>query len=128
MLKPLYQAFAMTLDAYQRCMVRYGDKAWTDRHLSTIIELQKYLPQGAGFDKGTVLKVQDSTPEHLVFKTSFHHMDDLGCYSGWTEHEVIVTPSLIYDIKIDIRGENRDNIHELIGDTFSYSLDQKVTI
>ena len=75
------------------------------------------LPHGSGFDSGSEFLPEDSTPNRLVFTTSFHHMDEGGWYDGWTEHQIIVTP-MFGGFNIRVTGVNRNKIKEYIGDMF----------
>ena len=59
-----------------------------------------------------------STPDKLVFYTSFHHMNDNGFYDGWTEHTVTVRPSLQFGFNMKISGQNRNEIKYHLHDVF----------
>jgi hypothetical protein len=69
---------------------------------------------------------QFSTPEKLVFNTAFHHMDEAGGYDGWTEHQVIVTPSLEMGYSIRVTGRDKEEIKEYIAEMFSAALDEEI--
>ena len=78
MKQPFYRAIASTLQARINCEKR-GNYEWHARHLERIESLVKaHAPSGSGFDNGTRFDVDASTPERLVFTTSFHHMDERG--------------------------------------------------
>lgn len=80
---------------------------WIERHRERAEKLtENHMPSGSGFDSGTKLDFDASSPERLVFRTSYHHMRE-GGYTGWTDHTVIVTPSLVYGICVNIRGRTR---------------------
>jgi hypothetical protein len=100
-----------------------GNQAPADlaRHL-----VKDYLPSGSGFDAGTTLDEGASSPDKLVFDTSFHHMDEHGGYDGWTEHKVIVTPSLAHGCDLRVTGRDRNDIKSYIGETFAHALDTEV--
>lgn len=122
----VYKRIAELLIAIQNCENggdEFGFKAQHKAELRSIVS--KALPSGSGFDNGTVL-VPDSEPNRLVFRTSFHHMDVHGFYDGWTEHDVIVTPHLLFDISIRITGRNRNDIKEFIDQTFRTALEALV--
>lgn len=91
---------------------------WTDKAESLVKE---HMPSGGGFDSGTELDFSLSTPEKLIFHTSFHHMVD-GMYDGWTEHTVKVQPSFIHGIDMSISGRNRREIKDYIAESFHTSL------
>ena len=85
--------------------------------------IKSYFPYGSGFDSGTELVFDISTPEKLCFKTSFHHMNENGYYDGWTDHTVIVKSSLVFGFDFKITGKNRNDIKEYITDCFNNSLE-----
>jgi hypothetical protein len=84
------------------------------------------MPSGSGFDSGTTLDLDASHADKLVFQTSFHHMDENGYYDGWTEHTVTVTPSLRDRYHIRISGRNRNDIKEMIHQSFDVALETDV--
>ncbi len=79
--------------------------------------MDKYAPSGSGFDRGTEFLVDSSDERRLVFVTSFHHMNEGGFYTDWTEHTVAVTPSLMLDFDIRVSGGDED-IKSYIVDVF----------
>ena len=84
-------------------------------------EIMQGAPSGSGFDSGTQLD-DKSTPKKLIFNTSYHHMDDAGYYIGWTDHQVIITPS--FDgMDIKVTGKNYNDIKDYIGDVFCSWMD-----
>lgn len=88
-------------------------------------QLQSLLPSGGGFDNGTEIDLDKSTPEKIVLNTSFHHMNDAGSYVGWTEHVVTVRPSFVHGLDIHVSGRNRNGIKEYIAETFHFALTQQ---
>ena len=123
---PLYKAIASTLLAYRNCQTR-GNKEWEEKHGELLEEFQgNYYPSGSGFDRGTTLDLDASTPNKLIFHTSFHHMNDTGYYDGWTEHMVTITPDLFFNFAIKISGRNRNDIKEYIHETFHTMLTQEI--
>jgi hypothetical protein len=124
--KPLYQILANSLQAMRNCQ-ETNNIEWRDRHEDTIIKLvERYLPSGSGFDNGTKFDFDRSNPNRLVFTTSFHHMNENGYYDGWTEHTVIITPSLVSGFESRITGRDRNEIKDYIGETFHHALGQDV--
>jgi hypothetical protein len=114
-----YQEISSKLNAMENCL-KSGNTEWYDKHEQKIRDICKNeLPSGSGFDNGTQLNWDKSTPEKLVFETSFHHMDECGYYDGWTEHSVIVTPSLQFGFNIKVSGKNRNDIKSYIHEIFS---------
>ena len=122
----LANQFAVLVDAYARC-VEKGNTEWEENHKERMEALiQQYLPSGSGFDSGTHLDFDTSTGERLVFRTSFHHMNDSGMYDGWTDHEVIVTPSLVFGFNIRVTGKDKRQIKEYIVETFNEILHKDI--
>lgn len=77
-----------------------------------------HAPSGSGFDRGTSFDFERSKPDHLVFETHFHHMDDNGSYTCWTRHPVTVRPSFIWGVEIIVNGRNHNNIKDYIAEVF----------
>lgn len=121
--RKVYQAIAESLLAARNCE-KAGDRSeWILRHIDRIKTLcAAVLPSGSGFDNGSRIDLERSKPERLVFETSFHHMDPNGYYDGWTEHTVIVTPSLVFGFELRVTGRNRDEIKDHIHECFHYAL------
>jgi hypothetical protein len=123
---PLYRKLAGLLLAVENCE-KTGNKVWREKHRETIKALaEKHLPRGSGFDNGTKLDLDSSEPEKLVFQTSFHHMNNAGMYTGWTEHKVTVKGSLVYGFTLTVSGQNRNDIKDFISDMFQESLNTEV--
>lgn len=118
MTRYLYQAIATTLQAIRNCE-ESGNSEWLQTHNERLDNMvREHMPSGSGFDAGTTLD-DDSKPERLVFATSYHHMDKHGGYSGWTEHKVIVTPSLQFGFNIRVTGRDRNATKDYIADVFN---------
>lgn len=99
---------------------------WFTEHRKTIERLvSEHMPSGSGFDNGTYFDDDNSTPERLIFRTSFHHMNDTGMYDGWTDHKVIVTPSFT-GFNIRITGINRNDIKDHIYEMFTNALETEI--
>ena len=125
MKQPVYNHIARLLDAFNRCQETNNPHA--DNHKRTILKLvENHMPSGSGVDNGTHLDFEESTPNKLVFLTDFHHMDEHGYYNGWTEHKVIVTPSLMWGFDLKITGKDRNAIKEYLADLFSDALNTQV--
>jgi len=117
----LYVALARKVGAYHRSLGA-ASKDWASKHLAAVEYFCKnHLPSGAGFDSGTTLIVAKSTADRLVLHTEYHHMNEAG-YAGWTSHEVVVRPSLAYGIDLLVKGRDRNEIKEYIGDIFQEAL------
>lgn len=119
---PLYKKLAQVYGAYLNCSDP-GHAEWRVKHYDLIRALvTERMPSGSGFDNGTKFDFDKSTPEKLVFITSFHHMDENGGYCGWTEHEIIVTPSLVFGLNLRVTGKNRNDIKDYISEVFYNAL------
>lgn len=122
MTRPLYATLAGLVLARQNC-IESGNTEWLGRHTDRLESLVKEgLPSGSGFDAGTTLDLDASTPNKLVFETAFHHMDAHGFYDGWTHHTVTVTPALHVGIAVKISGRDRNAIKDYIGEQFYAAL------
>jgi hypothetical protein len=117
-----YRELARMCGAYHRC-VASGNTEWEAKWKEQINAIVENFPSGSGFDSGTELDLDASNDEKLTFTTSFHHMNDDGMYDGWTEHVVIVTPSLGLDYHLKISGRDRNGIKEYISECFCTCLD-----
>lgn len=118
-MRDVYNTLAVLVAARLSCLGS-NNEIWRDKHETRIKEiLRDRFPHGAGFDAGCHLNFEKSTGERLVIITSFHHMNDVGMYDGWTEHDVIITPSLQFHVNLKITGRNKNNIKDHIAELFS---------
>ncbi len=126
----LYSTLASLVQARINCEnATPRNDEWFDKHTARIEELVKdYMPSGSGFDCGTHINLDNSDAERLFFTTSFHHMNDGGYYDGWTEHNVIVTPSLAFGFNLKVTGRDRNQIKEYIHETFSLALQENTAV
>ena len=83
---------------------------------------EHFLPHGCGFDAGTHVDWKRSKVNRIVLDTQFHHINDGGFYDGWTEHSVVVTPSLAYGFEMRITGRDRNDIKNYIGEEMDLRL------
>jgi hypothetical protein len=124
MQKPLYSKIASALQAYNNCIksdaLHPREAIW----LARLTNLKDILPAGSGFNSGSYLDIDASTPDKLVFVTSFHYMNDSGYYDSRSDHTVIVTPSLIFGFNTRISGVNQKGIKEYIHERFCEVLSQ----
>ena len=121
--KPLYVLVASALQAYENCQNMENLTPWESIWLDRLEkELPAFLPSGSGFDAGSTLDIDVSSPEKLVFLTSFHHMNEHGSYDVWTDHKITVKPSLVHGFILSVSGSNRNDIKSYIHETFNYLL------
>lgn len=124
----VYAEIAVLLSAIRSCEAS-GKSDWKARHKARVRRIiENHLPHGSGFDNGVKIDLDASTSEKLVFLTSFHHMNDHGMYIGWTEHKVIVTPSLAFGYAIKVTGPNKRDIRSYISEMFGYGLSEHVGV
>lgn len=129
MKNPLFRHLASKLQAIANCASHTTETAalWQTRHENDLIHLVKeFMPSGSGIDAGTQMDYDQSNPNKLVFTTSFHHMNEAGYYDGWTEHKVIVTPSLTSDYEMKITGRDRNQIKEYLTEVFDAALSDEI--
>lgn len=98
---------------------------WEAKHRASIAQIvADFLPSGSGWDRGTTFDM-DGRDDRLIFSGSYHHVDNAGMYDGWTDHRIIVTPT--FDgISVDVKGRNRNDIKEYLGDIFYQSLKMSI--
>ena len=122
MKEPLYRRLANLVLARQNCKAS-SNAEWYTRHEAEIKRLVKeHMPSGSGIDCGTGFDFTRSTHDRLVFNTSYHHMNESGMYSGWTEHSVTVVPVLWTPFELRISGENRNDVKDYLHAVFSEAL------
>lgn len=120
----LYSLIANKLQARASCQAS-GNTKWFDKHTESIEELvREHMPSGSGIDTGTKFSFEDSKPNRLVFYFSYHHMDENGYYAGWTDHKLIVTPSLISGFDMRITGRDRNDIKEYLYQVYQFALSE----
>ncbi len=94
-----------------------------DSWLDLLDRCMEGSPSGSGFDNGTRFDLEESSDgKRLVFETGFHHMDEHGCYDGWTHHRVILYPEFS-GYRVRITGRDRNFIKEFIEESFRLWLD-----
>lgn len=124
MKQPLYSSIANKFQAMQTC-----NETWRELHETAIKSLvENHMPSGSGIDSGTEFDFDNSKPQKLVFTFSYHHMDEGGMYDGWTEHKLILTPSLVGNFDMKIIGPNRNDCKEYFYQVFDYALRLEVDL
>jgi len=125
MTRKRYQVIATAVQARINCK-KTGNGEWMNRWTDTIQAETHNLPSGSGIDSGVKFDFNASTPEKLVFTFGYHHMNENGMYDGWTEHSLIVTPSLQFGFHIRITGKDRNQVKDYLYETFQYALSEEV--
>ena len=122
----VYKLLAAAVGARLRSIETWNT-VWQERHENRIKMIETdILPHGSGFDVGCNVDLDRSMADRIVIVTSFHHMSDAGYYTRWTDHDVIVTPSLEFDFHLRITGRNHRDIKDYIGDVFGSLLASEV--
>lgn len=122
---PIYERLASIYGAIKRCQ-ESNNLEWLSKHQEKFCKIMNDAPSGSGIDAGTTIDLDKSTTQKLIFYTSYHHMDEHGHYDGWTEHTIIVTPSLETGIKLRITGRNRNDIKDYLYDVFRTWLTEEI--
>ncbi len=118
----LIQKLACTIIA-KKNTEKSGNVMWAGRHADTIAYIGGKLPTGSGFDSGSFIDVERSTPKAVYIDTSFHHHAEHG-YDGWTEHTLKIVPT--FDgFDFSISGPNKNEIHDYIGEVFHQLLSEE---
>jgi hypothetical protein len=125
MKRSVAEMIASTVNALNRC-TEAGKRAWQQKHEARLVTLERnHLPSGAGIDNGCVIDRERTTLDKIVIQTAYHHMNDVGMYDGWTEHNVTVRPTFIgFDIKVS--GRNRNDVKDYLAECFEHALSQEV--
>ena len=128
----LYAAIAQTIAALQTCIQwetdGKGDYAQAiGNHQTRLQTLEDCLPAGSGYDRGSSIDLDKSTGDKLVLHTAFHHMDQHGGYTQWTEHTITVRPSLIHGFELTVSGRNVNGIKDYIAENFWTCLESLVS-
>lgn len=116
----LAQAIAWRITAIENCR-KSGNADWTGKHSAALESLQRILPSGAGFDAGSKIDLDKSDSGRIVITTEFHHMNDGGCYDGWTDHVITVRPDW-QGVSISVSGRNRNEIKDYIAEMFGCAM------
>lgn len=117
----LFRVLARKIEYYNR--VKSPDKQeFIDANMRSIETIEKLLPHGSGIDTGCNIDLQASSENRIVIHFGFHHMNDAGYYDGWTQHKLIITPSLSNEFDLRITGKNRNGIKEYLYDVFNFAL------
>lgn len=120
-MKTVANEIASRLAAIANCRAS-GNAEWLAKHIEALaIVARNCLPSGGGFDSGSTIDLDRSTPDKLVFSTEFHHMRE-GMYDGWTSHVVTARASLLYGLTLTISGRDRNGIKDYIHESFDLAL------
>lgn len=123
--QPLYRRLASAIEARKNCEAS-GNMEWFAKHSETIRLLVKNeLPSGSGWDNGTRIELPACHANKIVLYGGFHHMNENGCYDGWTEHTITVLPDLANSFTLRISGRDRNDVKEYLYELFDSALRQE---
>lgn len=124
----LYQRIYLTLDAL-RVSIDRNNKEWVEKHNDVLDLMNKLLPSGSGFDEGCKI-VREVTKGKEVFTiiAPYHHMDENGFYTWWTDYVIHVYPSFIGGFYIRIEGKNSNGVKEYMTELFYSVLQEECNI
>lgn len=123
----VYQEVASRVMAIRNCQAT-GNLEWQSKHAEAIAAIGKrYLPHGSGIDAACFFDTDVCTPDRLIIRVEFHHMDESGYYDGWTAHNIAVRPSLCFGFTLSISGVNRNGIKDYLRDIFCAALNEEVS-
>jgi hypothetical protein len=123
-MKKLIVQINSLLMARKECQ-RTGN-AWFDEHTRKLHEIEeKYLPHGSGIDAGCKIDMENSTGNKIIINFAFHHMNQAGYYSGWTEHSLICTPTF-EGFRMRITGRDKNYVKDYLYDTFDSILNKEI--
>lgn len=130
--KTVAEAIAARIEARLNCIAR-GNGEWKIRHERAVETLcYDHGPSGSGIDAGTKIDWDASRIDRIVLVTAFHHMDQHGVYKRWTDHTVVVTPSLARGFDLRITGENlheiKDYLHEVYSEWLGSPISAKASV
>jgi len=102
MKKKVYEELANRILARNNC-IENDNWEWEEKHSNVITYIvANYLPSGSGISE--IEEIDITTHDKITFKSSYHLMDGFGMYDGWLKFKVVVKPSLVFEIAIDVIG------------------------
>jgi len=115
----LATTLARYIQARKNCEAS-GNTEWFDIWTERITKLcEKHMPHGSGLDVGCELDLPACTARKLVIVTSYHHMNEAGFYTGWTDHKINVTASLTSGFEVTVTGKNKNDVKEWLATLFT---------
>ena len=120
--RTILRAFSEALQAMRNCE-KSGNNEWRRRWLDYLAKLQSELPHGSGLDGKVEFILDKCNATRVVIFAEFHHMNGHGYYDGWTEHEIIVTPTFCGP-EFRVTGRDRNGIKDYLAELFDHALDQ----
>lgn len=81
------------------------------------------LPRGSGIDAGTT--IESVSDKQIRMTAGYHHMNEGGYYDGWTEHSILVRPSLMHGMTVTVSGPNRNGIVDYLQQVYYECMNQE---
>jgi hypothetical protein len=119
----MYQAISTCIDLLDRHHGLDRCDKWEDM----LKKLESMLPSGSGIDAGTKIDRLKSSPDKLVLHVGYHHINDVGYYTHWTQHKIVVTPSLRWGFSVKIGGPNHNCIKAYLEDVYGEALNEDIS-
>lgn len=108
------------LQARRNCIAS-GNEEMRNSHERTLANYNNLLPNGSGFNMGCIIDMDRSTDKAIYIDTEFHHMNEAGYYTRWTQHTIKVIPEFTgFDLRVS--GLNHRDIKDYIADVFHHDL------
>jgi hypothetical protein len=126
MTTPLFQHIARSIQALKSCQESPVNEFGARIHSEALEQFESLLPSGSGIDCGTKINIEKSTSKAIWFSFSFHHMNDVGMYNGWTDHELVLTPSLQSAFDLRITGKDRNQIKDYLYEVYQFALSDEI--
>lgn len=112
----MYQALAQFLAGMRSQSSSLNHVLKCKMRLAHVVD--NYLPSCNMRNINKTFLHYSSSPKRLIFHTSYQHDD-----RTWTDHKVVVTPSLMYDAPdIKITGKNKNQINDYLHEVFAQGL------
>lgn len=108
---------ANALQAMNNCTTS-GNNEWVEYWDNYVLDACKKLPSGSGIDEGMTIAREECGQKKIVFSFSYHHLNDVGYYDGWTYHKLIITPSFS-GLDMRITGRDRNQVKDYLYDLFN---------
>jgi hypothetical protein len=126
MKRTVIESLALVVGAIQNCK-KSNNTEWEQNHTEKLEQVvSEYLPHGSGLDGIVEVDIDKSSENKVVINIEYHHMDENGFYSGWTNHSIICTPSFIHGVDIRVTGVNKNDIKSYLEERFAEHLQREL--
>ena len=118
--KKVYQELAGALQARNNCL-QSSNETWFNHWSDKIEYIQNsLLPHGSGIDGDNTISLDENAKriDKIVIYTGYHHMNENGFYTHWTNHTITVYPDFTSGIRLSISGRNDNDIKDYLYDVF----------